>query len=87
MRRVARTDANHAAIREALRLAGHTVHDCSRYGGGFPDLLVRTRRRTLKLLEVKHPREGATPIQAEFMARFPETVVVRTIDEALKACQ
>jgi hypothetical protein len=56
MRRAARTDANHSAIGKALRAIGASVADTSRVGGGFPDLVVGYRGKTL-LLEVKDGRK------------------------------
>lgn len=53
-----RVDTSHAPIREALRKAGLHVVDTSRVGGGFPDLLIAARGRTL-LLEIKSPRNRA----------------------------
>ena len=40
MRYAKRTDANHAAIRDALRAAGYKVADLSACGGGIPDAIV-----------------------------------------------
>jgi hypothetical protein len=39
MRRAAKTDSNHAEIRDYLRSLGITVADTARLGGGFPDLV------------------------------------------------
>jgi hypothetical protein len=53
MRRAAKVDANHAAIRDAMRqFPGVTVRDTSHVGDGFPDLIVGFRNRTL-LVEIK----------------------------------
>lgn len=53
MRRAAKTDANHANVRDGLRqIPGCTVRDTSGIGGGFPDLVVGMRGVTL-MLEVK----------------------------------
>lgn len=79
-----RVDRNHAAIRDGLRKCGYRVFDCSRLGGGFPDLLVWKRR--VMLLEVKMPGEKLTPDEAEFHALFPVSIV-RTVDEAIEACE
>ena len=52
MRRAARTDANHATIRDALRSVGCSVADTSAVGQGFPDLVIGFRGATM-LIEVK----------------------------------
>ena len=83
MTRTRRVDANHAEIRNGLRQLGLIVFDCSRFGYGFPDLLVR-RGDTLFLLEVKAGREGLTPMEEAFAALFP-VHVVRSLDEAIQA--
>lgn len=60
MRRAAKVDANHAKIVEVLRKAGAYVTDCSRMGGGFPDLALIYRGR-VELVEVK---DGSKPPSA-----------------------
>lgn len=88
MRRAARTDANHAAIRDALRKAGASVADTSAVGSGFPDLVVGLRGRNL-LVEVKDgsrkPSERAlTPAQAEFAQAWRgQWAKVESVDQAL----
>lgn len=58
MRRyAARTDGNHAEIRQAFRALGAYVLDTSHVGGGFPDLIVGTRGRWL-MVEIK---DGSKP--------------------------
>jgi hypothetical protein len=68
--RAARTDANHAEIREGLRQCGRRVFDTSRLGQGFPDLLVLTASGRLVLLEVKMPGKGLTPDELQFFATW-----------------
>ena len=92
-----RTDSTHAAIVKALRKAGCQVKDTSRVGQGFPDLIVRVGRfqnvsepsqrpwGKYLLMEVKSPRGTLTADQRKFLAAWPETVIVRSVDEALKA--
>ena len=88
MRRAARKDANHQAIVGALRTCGVAVLDLSRVGGGCPDLLVASGKRSV-LVEVK---DGSKPpserklrtSQQEFAQRWPLSIeVVETIDEAI----
>ena len=63
MRRRARVDANHRAVIEALRACGWHVHDTSRLGGGFPDLVIAKGCR-LEMVEVK---DGAKPLSKQQM--------------------
>lgn len=57
MRRAARTDSTHAAIRDGLRALGCVVHDLAAVGGGVPDLLVGARGRWV-LIEAKSPKKS-----------------------------
>jgi hypothetical protein len=52
VRRVARTDANHADIVAAFRVCGFSVLSLHQVGGGCPDLLVARAGRSA-LVEVK----------------------------------
>lgn len=52
MRRAAKVDANHAAVREAFRRHGCTVLDTFTLGNGAPDMVVARNRRTW-MVEVK----------------------------------
>ena len=88
MRQAARTDDNHAEIREALRKVGCSVLDLSRVGGGCPDLLV-WRWGTFYLMEVKDGTKPPsarklTPAQVRFRERFP-VIVVCSVADALRA--
>ncbi len=100
MRQRARTDAGHKAIVQALRKVGCQVSDTSRIGGGFPDLVVRFIQRRdeneggvvyhhswprVLLMEIKEPKGKLTPDQEEFIAEWPETVIVRSVEDALAA--
>ena len=85
MRLKARTDGTHKDIVKALRKVGCKVLDLSRVGGGCPDLLVRRRNGEPALMEVKTARGGLTPDQQRFIADWPETIVARSVDEALAA--
>lgn len=80
MRRAARTDANHTEIVRVFRRCGFNVHDTSRVGHGFPDLVVYRPSHGLVLIEVKDgekpPSERRlTPAEADFGTRFPVRVV------------
>ena len=77
MRRRARVDANHAAIVEALRASGWHVHDCSRLGGGFPDLLAAKHGR-IELIEVK---DGAK-VPSKQLLTMAEIKVCDALDKA-----
>ena len=98
MRMKARTDAGHRAIVQALRQVGCKVSDTSRVGQGFPDLVVRApmfydgvageynwRFARVLLMEIKEPKGKLTPDQEQFIAEWPETVIVRSVEEALAA--
>ena len=71
MRRAARLDANHGAIRDGLRKLGMFVWDCSSAGNGGPDLMVW--RGGWFALEIKDgtkspSRRALTPAEAAFHA-------------------
>jgi hypothetical protein len=73
-------DANHREIRDGLRAVGATVDE-----KGPLDLLVGFRG-TNYLLEVKTATGKLRPSQERFLAGWRgQAVVVRTVDEALKA--
>lgn len=57
MRRAARVDANHGAIRQMYRDLGCSVADTFRLGSGFPDLVIALFGQT-HLVEVK---DGSKP--------------------------
>ena len=78
-----RVDRNHKEIRDGLRACGFDVWDCSRFGGGFPDLLVYAHGR-LFLLEVKMPGEDLTLPEELFRSSFP-VVIVHSLEEATSA--
>ena len=99
MRMKARTDKGHKAIVQALRKVGCKVSDTSRVGCGFPDLVVRVPCQMCRphpklercpgsrvlLIEIKEIKGKLTPDQEQFIAEWPETVIVRSIEEALAA--
>ena len=81
--RARRTDSNHAEIMAAFRKCGYAVHDTSRLGGGFPDLVVH--RETILLVEVKDGRKPPsarklTDNELEFSYRFPVQIVASVDD-------
>jgi hypothetical protein len=91
MRRRARVDSNHSAIVEALRASGWHVHDCSRLGGGFPDLLAAKHGR-IELIEVKDgakvpSKQLLTPEESKVHQAFQRAgvpvVVVTSVDQAV----
>ena len=90
MRRAAKIDANHVAIRDALRaIPGVTVKDAAHVGGGFPDLVIGVHGKTV-LIEVK---DGAkvpsarklTPAQVRFRAAWSGSPiwVVESVGQAV----
>lgn len=94
MTRYARkTDANHSAIRDGLRLAGWDVHDLSGAGSGVPDLVVSVAPGIPHFLEVK---DGSKPLSAQALTPAQETwhrycwrlsSKVRTLEEAVTALE
>jgi hypothetical protein len=81
-----RRDANHAEVQAALEQVGAFVADLSGVSGGVPDILARRKDGQLVLLEVKTATGELEQNQIAFIARWPDAVVVvRTVDEALRA--
>lgn len=80
-----KVDRGHGAIVKALRAAGCRVHDTSRVGDGFPDLVVYKVGHPIRLLEVKEQGGVITQAQEAFMAEGWPVTIVRSIDEALVA--
>lgn len=64
-----KVDSNHGQVRDDLRRAGYDVLDCSRFGGGLSDLIVRS---PLLFVEVKagtkRARARVHDTQKEFRA-------------------
>ena len=78
-----KVDANQAQIVEALRAAGASVTDLSRFGQGVPDLLVGYNRRVY-LLEVKSADGKLTPAEERWQNEWRgQSAVVRTVEQAL----
>jgi len=93
VRHAKRVDANHASIRDALRLAGWVVHDLSGAGGGIPDLIVAIAPGLPHFLEIK---DGDKPLSAQKLTKAQEqwhsmcwqtTSKVRSLDEAVAALE
>lgn len=87
MRRAAKTDTNHAAIRDGLRavFGAEAVQDVSMYSGLGFDLIAVARGR-LALLEVKPPRKATRLTESEQAARArygDYWRCVTTLEEAL----
>mgnify|MGYP003387817269 CR=1 FL=1 len=82
-----RVDRNQQEIVDAFRKCGWLVLDLSGVGQGCPDLLVKDRSGTLRLLEVKDGKKKPsarqlTPPQVEFHAVWPVTRVM-SVDDVL----
>ncbi len=91
MRRAAKTDVNHAEIRDGLRdvFGPAAVQDVSMYSGLGFDLIAVARGRVM-FLEVKQPRQVTRLTESETAARErygQQWRVVTTLDEALAALQ
>ena len=86
-----RVDANHGQISSALRRLGWYVLDCSRVGGGFPDLIAAKRGR-IRFIEVKDgslPPSGRkltvaeTKLHADFQAAGVDVEIVTSVEDVL----
>ena len=66
IRRAKRVDLNHAEIRESLRSHGYTVFDTHDMGGGFPDLVVKSKTHINVLVEIKRAGEALTEKEVTF---------------------
>ena len=90
MKHHARTDANHAAIVDALRRVGAAVTSLAAVGHGVPDLLVSYRGQWI-LMELKDgaqppSRRRLTPDEAAWCQQQHAPVwVVGSVDDALMA--
>ena len=91
MRRSARLDSNHRAVKIELRARGYRVFDCASMGQGFPDLVVALKNgRVAMLFEIKPETGGeVTKAECQFMMQIVENVYRMTssaeqIDEILK---
>jgi len=80
----AKTDRSHKPIVQALRKVGCKVVSLARFGDGVPDLLVRVGSRVV-LIEVKEPKGKLRPDQEAFLRDWPETIIVRSVSDALRA--
>ena len=87
-----RVDATQAAIVDALRKTGWLVYDASRFGGGFPDLVLIKHGRTT-FAEVKDgskppSAQKLTPAEAElheeFLRHGAEVVILTSIEQAVR---
>jgi hypothetical protein len=87
-----RTDANHAAIVDAMRRVGFVVLDLSRVGGGIPDLWVYKAGRAV-WVEIKDgskppSKQRLTKAQEAFHALCRsggvEIVTVTSVEQAIR---
>jgi len=69
MRYAKRTDANHAAMRDALRSLGWDVMDLSGAGDGIPDLCVYVAPGVPHFIEIK---DGDKPLSAQKLTKAQE---------------
>jgi len=74
VRRARRVDANHAQIRGVLRALCPVVEDLSDVGRGMPDLLLKTARGSVYLVEVK---DGRRPPSERKLSPAEEATAVR----------
>ena len=81
-RRAAKTDENHAAIRDHLRDGGWSVWDSSAVGRGFGDFVVSRLGHTA-VLEAKVGAKGLNELQRTFRDKWQGAYfVVRSPDDA-----
>jgi hypothetical protein len=84
-----RIDANQPEVVDALRKAGCLVSITSDFGGGFPDLLVKTPKGRVWMVEVKDgsaipSRQRLTDKEKAWQAKWGDTyVVVTSINQAI----
>lgn len=89
MRKIARVDGNQAEIVVALRKLGASVSPTHRIGGGFPDLVVGFRGRSV-LFELKDPRQPPskrklTDDEAIWFGNWRgEAYVIETVEQAIE---
>ncbi len=81
----AKTDKEHATIRDSLREAGYRVWDCHKYGSGFPDLLVGGGEN-FYLLEVKSKYGKLKPKEQDFFDLFTghKVFIVKSLEDAIE---
>lgn len=83
MTRARRVDRNQSEIVQALRAVGASVHITSRFGEGFPDLVVGFGGVTF-LLEVKTPDGKLTEDEREFFDNWRgQVALVRDASDAV----
>jgi len=82
-----KVDTNHAEIRDGLRAAGYQVVDTSKFGAGFPDLIVIDPSGAMVLLtEVKEGDIGFTKAEVKFYLNFvmPDIRIVTSLEQMLR---
>lgn len=83
MRRAARKDRNHNAVRDVYAGCGWSVRDTHQVGKGFPDILVAKHGYT-KGIEVKFGNEPLTPAEELFHEYWQgEITIIRSVEEAI----
>ena len=67
-----KVDANHAYLRDSVfRKLCPIVRDTSKFGSGFPDLLIKTRRGTVLGVEIKETGGCLNANELSFRQDFP----------------
>jgi len=84
-----KVDTNHAEIRDGLRAAGYKAIDASKWGDGFPDLIVidPKGRMYFILVEVKEPDNMKfTKAEVKFYLNFvmPDIRIVTSLEQMLR---
>lgn len=78
-----RVDANHGELKGHFEKLGCSVHDASRLGEDFPDLIVALHKQTV-LVEVKTEKGKLSPGQIRFRREWKGiTYEARTLDDVI----
>lgn len=88
MRYAAKVDSNHAYLRDSVfRKLCPFVKDTSKGGSNCGDLLIRTVRGSVYMVEIKDGNKPLTASQIEMLREFPSVFkVIRTQAEAEELC-
>lgn len=70
MKYAKRTDANHKSIKKLFQTLGAIVKDTSKFGDGFPDLLIRWKNK-IYFVEIKaNEKSKLTLAEEKFQVDF-----------------
>jgi len=75
-----RRDKNHSQVRRWFEQLGFICHDTHAVGDGFPDMVVKKRRRVL-LIEIKTKDGRMTEDQKKFAEKWGDCVFSAVTEE------